>query len=544
MNVADTETLMSVLTAAGFSAAAAPEGADVVLLNTCAIREGAEAKIWARLRELRAAAPRSRRAREAAPRRVVGVLGCMAERLKGRLLETDLSSPSGRTAGPLADLVAGPDAYRDLPRLIEAVRGGAVGAEAMNVQLSAEETYADVAPLRAEGSVSAFLSVMRGCNNMCAFCIVPFTRGRERSRPASSIVDEVAALAARGVKEITLLGQNVNSYADFSEAAAAPTGAETGGEPAPVYAEGFSSVYAPRRDGAVGFGELLRRVAAAAPETRIRFTSPHPKDFPDAVLAAMREHANICRQVHLPAQSGSSTCLQRMKRGYGADAYLALARRVRQALPGAALSSDFISGFCGESEEEHRATLALIAAVRYEAAFMFAYSPRDKTAAARHLADDVPPDVKQRRLAEVIDAFRAGAMAAAKAEAGRVHLVLVEGRSKRSAAHLSGRTCTNKRVAFPDVPVPADWAAPGQRGAGGALVQLLPGDYVAVAVDGSGTNVSLRGAALGRVASLQAFHAAAGGPFVDSEAAAAAAVTTTAGGSGRACCGRAAVAGQ
>jgi tRNA A37 methylthiotransferase MiaB len=308
--------------------------------------------------------------------------------------------------------VAGPDAYRDLPRLIGLVRGGA--GSAMNVQLSADETYADIVPVRADGAVSAFLSVMRGCNNMCSFCIVPFTRGRERSRPTASVLDEVRALAEQGVKEVTLLGQNVNSFADFSERGG---GGSSGGEaqdeqpsalasaspsdaPFAAYAPGFRSVYVPRRGGAVRFAELLERVAGIDPEMRIRFTSPHPKDFPLEVLQAVRAHANVCKQLHLPAQSGASGTLSRMRRGYDREAYLALAARVREELPGVALSSDFISGFCGETEEEHADTLSLLRAVRYEHAFLFAYSRREKTAAARHLEDDVPPDVKQRRLEE------------------------------------------------------------------------------------------------------------------------------------------------
>jgi tRNA A37 methylthiotransferase MiaB len=305
--------------------------------------------------------------------------------------------------------VAGPDAYRDLPRLIGLVRGGA--GSAMNVQLSADETYADIVPVRADGAVSAFLSVMRGCNNMCSFCIVPFTRGRERSRPTASVLDEVRALAEQGVKEVTLLGQNVNSFADFSERGggsgeaqdeqpSASASASPSDAPFAAYAPGFRSVYVPRRGGAVRFAELLERVAGIDPEMRIRFTSPHPKDFPLEVLQAVRAHANVCKQLHLPAQSGASGTLSRMRRGYDREAYLALAARVREELPGVALSSDFISGFCGETEEEHADTLSLLRAVRYEHAFLFAYSRREKTAAARHLEDDVPPDVKQRRLEE------------------------------------------------------------------------------------------------------------------------------------------------
>jgi hypothetical protein len=432
--------------------------------------------------------------------------------------------------------VAGPDAYRDLPRLIGLVRGGA--GSAMNVQLSADETYADIVPVRADGAVSAFLSVMRGCNNMCSFCIVPFTRGRERSRPTASVLDEVRALADQGVKEVTLLGQNVNSFADFSERGGGgggggeshsgeqhpPPHAPPGDAPFAAYAPGFRSVYVPRRDGAVRFAELLERVAGVDPEMRIRFTSPHPKDFPLEVLHAVAAHANVCKQLHLPAQSGASGVLSRMRRGYDREAYLSLAARVREELPGVALSSDFISGFCGETEEEHADTLSLLRAVRYEHAFLFAYSRREKTAAARHLEDDVPPHVKQRRLEEVrrtaprarglevggggahrctrahvrmlmralmvcifrkhthnhkvIATFREGATQRAAAEVGRVHCVLVEGPSRRSAACLTGRTDSNKRVVFADEPVPTELAA--ARTAASPTVRLQPGDYCAV----------------------------------------------------------------
>ncbi len=387
--------------------------------------------------------------------------------------------PSPQETDALADIVAGPDAYRDLPRLIGLVRGGG-SSGAMNVQLSADETYADIRPVRPDGAVSAFLSVMRGCNNMCAFCIVPFTRGRERSRPTASVLDEVRALADQGVREVTLLGQNVNSFADFSEraegsAAAASASASAAAAPFGVYAPGFRSVYVPQRGGALRFAELLARVAAIEPEMRVRFTSPHPKDFPAEVLSAVAAHANICKQLHLPAQSGSTAVLARMRRGYDREAYLALAAHVREALPGVALSSDFISGFCGETDAEHADTISLLRTVRYETAFMFAYSRREKTAAARHLADDVPADVKQRRLAEVIATFREGATARAAAETGALHCVLVEGPSRRSADALTGRTDTNKRVVFDDVAVPLSFGTQH-----GPTVRLKPGDYVAV----------------------------------------------------------------
>ena len=489
MNSSDSEVVLSILAAAGFSQAQSPDAANVILLNTCAIRDKAEERVWQRLRALQHLRTRG------AKRPVIGVLGCMAERLKGKLLEAD----------GLADVVAGPDAYRDLPNLLSLLRDGG-GGGVMNVQLSADETYADIVPVRRHGATSAFLSIMRGCNNMCSFCIVPFTRGRERSRPAASILDEVRMLADEGVKEVTLLGQNVNSYACFSEPTR-PTTPPTDGEgdtprqPFADYARGFTSVYVPKRTGAVRFGELLDRVAAIDPEMRIRFTSPHPKDFADDVFHAIAAHPNICKQLHLPAQSGSSSMLERMRRGYTREAYLDLATRARALLPGVALSSDFISGFCGETEAEHGDTISLMAAVQYEHAYMFAYSRRDKTHAARHLEDDVPPETKQRRLEEVIATFRTGAAKRAAADVGRVHCVLVEGPSKRSTADLCGRTDHGKMVVFPDVDVPATWADDR-----GPRVRLKPGDYVAVRVE-KATAASLTGAALART-SLREFHEA------------------------------------
>ena len=466
MNVSDSEVLMAVLTGAGFTRTADEKAAELLLLNTCAIREGAEAKVWARLRALQ----HLRKPRGS--RKVIGVLGCMAERLKAQLLETD----------GLADVVAGPDAYRDLPRLVEAVLE--TGAGAMNVQLSAEETYGDITPVRDSGSVAAFVTISRGCNNMCAFCIVPYTRGRERSRDPESIEGEVRRLSEAGYKEVTLLGQNVNSYAY----GAAQTNAA---DPFAPYAAGFSSVYKPRREGALTFADLLHRVAAVDPEMRVRFTSPHPKDFGDDVLDALAAHPNLCKQLHLPAQSGSTAVLSRMARGYSREAYITLAERCRDRLPGVALSSDFIAGFCGETEGEHAETLSLLERMRYEQAFLFAYSRRDKTAAARHLADDVPPDVKQRRLAELIDVFRAGATQRAAAEVGKVHCVMVEGPAKRNGdTHLTGRTDSNRRMVLLDSPVPA--------GPGAAeTVRLVAGDYVAVKVTG-GTMASLVGDVLFR----------------------------------------------
>ncbi|EEH50969.1 uncharacterized protein MICPUCDRAFT_23665 [Micromonas pusilla CCMP1545] len=459
MNVSDSEIVASVLQSNRYVVVDDVDAADAVLVNTCAIRDGAEAKIWHRLRQLK------REWKDAKNAPVVGVLGCMGERLKHKLLETD----------GLADLVAGPDAYRDLPRLIDVARGawsggGSVEA-AINVQLRRDETYADVKPVRAnDAGPSAFVSIMRGCNNMCAFCIVPFTRGRERSRPRASIVDEVKRLVDEGRKEVVLLGQNVNSYADASGAFYLTL------VPIRPRSRGFKSVYKPgaRRENALLFAELLDEVAGVDPEMRVRFTSPHPKDFPDDVLNVIASRPNVCKQLHMPAQSGSTTVLERMRRGYTREAYVDLVRRARERVPGVAVSSDFIRrvfGFCGETEDEHADTVSLMNLMRYEQAFMFAYSMREKTAASRHLVDDVPEETKKRRLAEVIAAQRRGAEERNADEIGVTHLVLIEGTSKRSDAEYTGRTCTGKRVIVT--------AARTRE----ADVDVTPGEYVAVRVE-------------------------------------------------------------
>lgn len=488
MNENDSEIVLGILAADGYARVPAPEDADVVLVNTCAIREGAEARVWGRLGALGAVRRAGGGSGRGRTRPVIAVLGCMAERLKAALLEAP--------GGAVVDVVAGPDSYRDLPRLLRVVRSGAADA-AVNVQLSHDETYADVAPVReGDGGVSAHVSVMRGCGNLCSFCVVPFTRGVERSRDAGTVVAEVAALAARGYREVTLLGQNVNSYHDAgtpAEGAFAGRGYAT--------APGFSNMNRARGGGGVRFGELLARVAEAAPGVRLRFTSPHPKDFPNDLLAVIRDTPSVAKSVHLPAQSGSTRVLAAMRRGYDREAYLALAARVRAAVPGVALSSDFIAGFCGEDEGDHADTLSLLSAVRFETAYMFAYSRRERTHAAYHLADDVPPATKARRLQEVIAAFRAGAAAAHAADVGRAHLVLVEGPARKStpgAPLLTGRTDDGKRCVLPavarvhaglDAALAAAAAAESGRSGGAAPAAgavLRPGDFVAVEVVGAG----------------------------------------------------------
>lgn len=409
MNVADGEICASILEGAGFFPAEDASSADVVLVNTCAIREQAEAKALQQLRTFR---------KQRRPDQQVGVLGCMAERLRDKLLEENL-----------VNVVAGPDGYRDLPRLLRLARGENQG---MNVQLSLDETYADIAPVRRSEPWQAFISITRGCNNMCSYCIVPFTRGRERSRAAKSIVNEVEELSKAGeVKEIVLLGQNVNSYLDRSEEGSTEYNT----------AEGFRDMFKLRDGPGVRFADLLERVAAVDPTIRIRFTSPHPKDFTDDVFEVMAKYPNICRGIHLPAQSGSSTVLERMRRGYTRESYIDLVRRAKKIVgPELELSSDFISGFCGETEEEHQDTISLFREIGYEQAFMFHYSRRERTHAYHKLDDDIPEEIKKRRLAEVISTFREVAHKKAEQEIGKEYEILVEGPSRRDATKMQGRT--------------------------------------------------------------------------------------------------------
>ncbi len=397
MNVSDSEIVASVLRDAGYGLTHDPLQADVVLLNTCAIRENAEQRVRRRLEFFRA------RKRKHNTNLKIGVLGCMAERLRHKLLEQER----------LVDIVVGPDAYRDLPRLLHQV--DETGQSAVNVQLSREETYADIAPVRYDSNgISAFVSIMRGCDNMCAFCVVPFTRGRERSRNAGTIVRECQELFDAGYREVTLLGQNVNSY----------------------------------RDGPVDFATLLYRVSLLSPELRIRYSTSHPKDCSQALLEVHRDRPNVCNFIHLPVQHGNSGVLQRMRRGYSANEYRALIERTRRICPGVSLSTDIIAGFCGETEAEHQDTLALLADIRYDHAFMFMYSERPETYAARKYTDDVPKEVKKRRLSEIITLQKSISHENNQKEIGLTHTVLVEGASKRSEAQLCGRTDTNKMVIF------------------------------------------------------------------------------------------------
>jgi tRNA-2-methylthio-N6-dimethylallyladenosine synthase len=395
MNFADSEIVNSILIEDGMTVAPTAESADVILVNTCSIRENAETKVWNRLKEIR-------HLKKTNADLTVGVLGCMAERIKDRIIEEE----------QLVDIVVGPDAYRDIPRLLSEVDDG---RKAVNVLLSLEETYADIAPIRTTGNgVSAFVSIMRGCDNMCSFCVVPFTRGRERSRPMQSILNEIDQLSNDGYKEVTLLGQNVNSYKDANNT----------------------------------FTTLMDEASKINPEIRFRFSSPHPKDFPDDLLKLIAERPNLCNYIHIPAQAGSDTMLERMRRPYTREQYLILIDKMKSIIPGLSLSTDIIAGFCGETEEEHQQTMSLMALVEYDLAYMFAYSERERTLAYRKFEDDVPHETKKRRLTEIINQQMEIQKQRNQLEIGKRHLVLVEGTSKRSEEQMSGRTDTNKMVIF------------------------------------------------------------------------------------------------
>ena len=405
MNVADSELVASILGSEGYGLAATEDEADVVLINTCAIREKAEDRVRGRLARFRA--QKTKRLASGEGDLTIGVLGCMAERLRTKLLDQE----------KLVDIVAGPDAYRDLPRLL--AEAGETGQAAVNVQLSREETYADLTPVRYDtNGVSAFVSIMRGCDNMCAFCIVPFTRGRERSRPVGSILSEVGQLVDAGYKEVTVLGQNVNSYR--------------------VDASGHS----------VDFAELLYRISQISPELRVRYSTSHPKDCSDALLHVHREVPTVCDFIHLPVQHGNTDVLKRMRRTYTREHYLDLIDRARSIVPGIAFSTDIIAGFCGETDEEHADTLSLMEQVGYDHAFMFAYSERPDTFAARKYADDVPEAVKKARLTEIIALQNRISLEKNQKWIGRREVVLVEGTSKRSDEQLRGRTDSNHMVVF------------------------------------------------------------------------------------------------
>ena len=399
MNVNDTEVIFSILAKAGYERTENMEEADVLMANTCSVRDNAEQRIWGRIDQFYG----QKRLREGV---VTGIVGCMAERLKDKLLE------SGRV-----DFVAGPDTYRSLPSMLAAVRPG---LPQINVELSREETYADIEPVRIDrNGVSAFISIMRGCNNVCSYCVVPYTRGAERSRDPKTIVREACDLFSKGYKEVTLLGQNVDSYLWKSP------------------------------DGDVDFADLLASVAAISPDLRVRFSTSHPKDISDKVILTMSEHGNICRHIHLPVQSGSDVMLEKMRRRYTREWYLGRVAKIREVMPDCAITTDIIAGFCGETLSDHEDTLSVMRAVGYDYAYMFQYSERPGPLAALKYPDDIPAEEKTRRLNEIIALQNELSLESNRRDVGKTFKVLVEGPSRRDPADSCGRASNNKMCVFP-----------------------------------------------------------------------------------------------
>ena len=399
MNVNDTEVIFAILQKAGYERTESMEEASLIMANTCSIRDNAEQRIWGRIEVFN-------QQKKSRPGVFVGIVGCMAERLKDKLLDT------GKV-----DLVVGPDSYRSLPRLLDAITPD---SPQMDVLLSREETYADITPVRTDkNGISAFISIMRGCNNVCSYCVVPYTRGAERSRDANSIVREACDVYRKGYKEVTLLGQNVDSYLYKSET-------ET-----------------------VNFAQLLSRVADIAPDLRVRFATSHPKDISDEVIYTMASKPNICRHIHLPVQSGSTRMLDLMRRKYSREWYLERVSKIREVMPDCGLTTDVIAGFCTETEEDHALTLSLMEEVGFDWAFMFAYSDRPGTLANRTMQDDVPADIKNRRLNEIIELQNRKSLERYRAQIGRTMHVLVEGPSKRDSNMLCGRASNNMMCVFP-----------------------------------------------------------------------------------------------
>jgi tRNA-2-methylthio-N6-dimethylallyladenosine synthase len=433
MNFSDSEIVASILLEKGFETTSDYTVADVIFINTCSIRENAETRVRNRLKEFTIAKVKN-------PGLVVGVLGCMAERLKSKFLEEE----------KLVDVVVGPDAYRDLPNLIEQVDSG---QRAVNVLLSREETYADISPVRLNSNgINAFVSIMRGCDNMCSFCVVPFTRGRERSRDPQSIVKECTDLFNQGYKEVTLLGQNVDSYkwreevgSRKSEVGSQKSENESiGGDPIAIGLEG-AGTHTP----VVNFANLLEMVAQIKPELRVRFSTSHPKDITDEVLYTIKKHDNICNYIHLPIQSGNSRVLELMNRTYDRDWYIDRIDAIRRIIPGCAISTDVITGFCSETEEEHQDTLSMMDYVHYDFAYMFMYSERPGTLAAKRYADDIPDAVKRQRLKEIVAKQQEHSFLRLQAQVGTTQKVLIEGFSKKSNNDYCGRSDQNAMVVFP-----------------------------------------------------------------------------------------------
>ncbi len=414
MNFADSEVVASIMAENGIHNVATEEEADIIFINTCSIRDNAEQRIRHRLKALRHNKKQNKEL-------TIGILGCMAERLKKQLLEEE----------KLVDIVAGPDAYRELPILLSEVYDG---RKAMNVILSLEETYGEIQPTRLNSNgVTAFISITRGCDNMCSFCVVPFTRGRERSRDPESIVKEAQQLIESGYKEVTLLGQNVDSYLWY------------GGGPK----KDFKKLTEEEKAQSVNFADLLDMVAKVSPELRVRFSTSHPKDITDEVLYTMLKHENICKYIHLPAQSGNSRILDKMNRTYDRDWYDGKLKRIRELMPDCGVSSDIITGFCSETEEEHEDTLDLMRASNFDFSYMYFYSERPGTLAARKFEDDVPEEVKKRRLSEVIEIQNELSKRKNKAREGQTFRVLIEKESKRNKDEWMGRTDQNITCIFP-----------------------------------------------------------------------------------------------
>lgn len=400
MNVGDSEVIFSILGKEGYERTESMDEADVILANTCSVRDNAEQRIWGRIEVFH-------KQKEKRGGVVVGIVGCMAERLKDKLLDTHK-----------VDLVAGPDSYRTLPALLRDI---APDKPQINVMLSHEETYADIVPVRTDrNGVSAFISIMRGCNNVCSYCVVPYTRGAERSRDPKTIVDEARDVFSKGYKEVTLLGQNVDSYN-----------------------------WNPEDGQGCDFPDLLEMVAGISPELRVRFATNHPKDISDKLIDTMAKYANICEHIHLPVQSGSDRLLEKMRRRYTSRWYLDRVARIREVMPGCGITTDVIAGFCSETEEDHRQTLELFRKVGFDYAYMFYYSERPGTLAARHYPDDVPPDVKTRRLNEIIALQSELSLKSNQNDIGKTFRVLVEGPSKKNPEELCGRSGSNKMCVFP-----------------------------------------------------------------------------------------------
>ncbi len=452
MNFADSEVVASILYNEGYGATKDANEADLIFINTCSIREKAELTIRKRLTEFR-------KIKVVNPNLLVGVLGCMAERLKAKFIEEE----------KLVDLVIGPDAYRTLPTLIQEANGGQKG---VNVLLSRDETYADIAPIRLDSNgVSAFVSIMRGCNNMCSFCVVPFTRGRERSRDANSIIEECKDLFEKGYKEVTLLGQNVDSYylasPNPSKGGATETVLENNktlidkidknyllNNNTIVLNESINFKTTPitaqleQKEGVITFANLLEMVAKISPQLRVRFSTSHPKDLTDEVLYIIAKYKNVCNYIHLPVQSGSTRMLQLMNRTYTREWYLNKINRIREIVPTASITSDVIAGFCTETEEDHQDTISLMQYCKYELSYMYYYSERPGTLAARRFEDDVPLDIKKRRLQEIVDAQGILSTESNKRDIGKTFEILIDGDSKRSALQWAGRNEQNKTVIF------------------------------------------------------------------------------------------------